>query len=131
VLTGGGLSAGAMLCGVSGLAFAIGVYLPFATMAPLFVGGCVRALVERRGSGASRQSDPGILAASGLVAGEALSGVLIAGLVAMGAAPRSRAPLLTSPVGGVAVLAAVALLCFFLYRAGRRPRGENIAPSPG
>ena len=46
VLTGAGLSAGAMLCGVSGLAFAIGVYLPFATMAPLFVGGCVRALVE-------------------------------------------------------------------------------------
>src|SRR5262245_33454044 len=109
VLTGGGLSAGAMLCGVSGLAFAIGVYLPLATMAPLFVGGCVRALVERRGGGESRQSDPGILAASGLVAGEALSGVLIAGLVAMGAAPRSRAPLLTSPVGGVAVLAAVAL----------------------
>jgi uncharacterized oligopeptide transporter (OPT) family protein len=131
VLTGGGLSVGAMLCGVSGLAFAIGVYLPFATMAPLYVGGCVRALVQRRGSRESRQSDPGILAASGLVAGEALSGVLIAGLVAMGAAPRSRAPLLTSPIGGVAVLAAVALLCFFLYCAGRRPQDENSAPSPG
>src|SRR5262245_1719030 len=131
VLTGGGLSAGAMLCGVSGLAFAIGVYLPLATMAPLFVGGCVRALVERRGGGESRQSDPGILAASGLVAGEALSGVLIAGLVAMGAAPRSRAPLLTSPVGGVAVLAAVALLCFFLYRAGRSPRNEESVASSG
>src|SRR5262245_14499943 len=89
VLTGGGLSAGAMLCGVSGLAFAIGVYLPFATMAPLFVGGCVRALVERGRGGESRQSDPGILAASGLVAGEALAGVLIAGLVAIGAATRS------------------------------------------
>src|SRR5262245_7660375 len=89
VLTGGGLSAGAMLCGVSGLAFAIGVYLPLATMAPLFVGGCVRALVERGRGGESRQSDPGILAASGLVAGEALAGVLIAGLVAIGAATRS------------------------------------------
>jgi putative OPT family oligopeptide transporter len=31
VLTGGGLAIGAMLCGVSGLAFAIGVYLPLAT----------------------------------------------------------------------------------------------------
>jgi putative OPT family oligopeptide transporter len=119
VLTGGGLSAGAMLCGVSGLAFAIGVYLPFGTMAPLFVGGCVRALVERTRSGESRQSDPGILAASGLVAGEALSGVLIAGLVALEAAPRSRAPLLAGPVGAVAVVAVVGLLCFFLYRAGR------------
>jgi len=58
-------------------------------MAPLFVGGCVRALVERSASAESRQSDPGILAASGLVPGEALSGVLIAALVALGAAPRS------------------------------------------
>ena len=47
VLTGGGAAIGAMLCGVSGLAFAIGVYLPLASMAPIFVGGCVRALVER------------------------------------------------------------------------------------
>src|SRR5262245_30068341 len=104
VLTGGGLSAGAMLCGVSGLAFAIGVYLPFGTIAPLFVGGCVRALVERGRSGESRQSDPGILAASGLVAGEALAGVLIAGLVAVGTAPRSRPPFLTGTEGALAVL---------------------------
>jgi putative OPT family oligopeptide transporter len=123
VLTGAGLAVGALLCGVSGLAFAIGVYLPFATMAPLFVGGCVRALVGRaKGEG---QSDPGILAASGLVAGEALAGVVIAGLIALGAAPRSEAPLLEGPAGALAVLAAVALLCFFLYRAGHGPRGEN------
>jgi hypothetical protein len=42
-LIGAGLSIGAMLGGVSGLAFAIGVYLPLATMTPLVVGGCVRA----------------------------------------------------------------------------------------
>jgi putative OPT family oligopeptide transporter len=131
VLTGGGLSVGAMLCGVSGLAFAIGVYLPFATMAPLFVGGCVRALVERGKKGESLRSDPGILAASGLVAGEALSGVLIAGLVAVGAAPRSQTPLLAGPVGTAAVLAAVTLLCFFLYRAGHRPREETSTTAPG
>lgn len=117
VLTGAGLAGGAMLCGVSGLAFAIGVYLPFGTMTPLFVGGCVRALVESRRTGESRQSDPGILAASGLVAGEALAGVLIAGLVAVGAAPRSQEPMLSGALGEMAVLAAVALLCFFLYRA--------------
>jgi uncharacterized oligopeptide transporter (OPT) family protein len=120
-----------MLCGVSGLAFAIGVYLPFATMAPLFVGGCVRALLERGRSGESRQSDPGILAASGLVAGEALAGVLIAGLVALGAAPRSQAPLLAGPVGTAVVVAAVALVCYFLYRAGRRPQGETSTTAPG
>jgi uncharacterized oligopeptide transporter (OPT) family protein len=125
VLTGAGLSVGALLCGVSGLAFAIGVYLPFGTMAPLFVGGCVRALVERGRGQEGRQSDPGILAASGLVAGEALAGVLIAGLVALGAAPRTRAPLLAGPGGAAVVVAAVALLCWFLYRAGRRPPVEK------
>jgi putative OPT family oligopeptide transporter len=130
VLSGTGLSAGAMLCGVSGLAFAIGVYLPFATMAPLYVGGCVRALVERGCSGESRQSDPGILAASGLVAGEALAGVLIAGLVAVEAAPRSGSPLLSGTVGAVVVLAAVALLCLFLYRAGRF-RNANLPATSG
>jgi hypothetical protein len=71
-------------------------------------------------SAESRQSDPGILAASGLVAGEALAGVLIAALVALGAAPRSRDPLLAGDLGVVVVLAAVGLLCCFLYRAGSR-----------
>jgi putative OPT family oligopeptide transporter len=131
VLTGAGLSVGAMLCGVSGLAFAIGVYLPFATLAPLYVGGCVRALVERGRSGERRQSDPGILAASGLVAGEALAGVLIAGLVALGAVPRSRAPLLADTAGAAAAGAAFVLLCLFLYRAGRRPLSEINTASPG
>jgi putative OPT family oligopeptide transporter len=120
VLTGGGLSIGAMLCGVSGLAFAIGVYLPLATMAPLYVGGCVRALGV--GSGRTQgagESDPGILAASGLVAGEGLAGVLVAGLVAAGVAPRSVDPWLPGLAGQAAALLAVALVCFFISRAGR------------
>jgi putative OPT family oligopeptide transporter len=130
VLTGAGLAVGAMLCGVSGLAFAIGVYLPFATLAPLFVGGCVRALVERGRGGESRQGDPGVLAASGLVAGEALAGVVIAGLVAVGAAPRSQAPLLSGSVGAGMVVVIVVLLCGFLYRAGRGRRLTTSAVRP-
>ncbi|TAJ24206.1 MAG: oligopeptide transporter, OPT family, partial [Planctomycetota bacterium] len=38
VLTGAGLSIGALLCGVSALAFAIGVYLPLANLTPIFLG---------------------------------------------------------------------------------------------
>ncbi|HEY6051348.1 MAG TPA: oligopeptide transporter, OPT family, partial [Thermoanaerobaculia bacterium] len=37
VLSGGGLAIAGMLCGASGLAFAIGVYLPLASMAPIYV----------------------------------------------------------------------------------------------
>jgi len=120
VLTGAGLSIGAMLCGVSGLAFAIGVYLPLATMAPLFVGGTVRALAERgRGTLAAGRVDTGVLAASGLVAGEGLAGVLVAGLVASGVMPRAHDTRLAGGVGELAALAVALLACAFLLRGGR------------
>jgi len=122
VLSGAGLSLGAMLCGVSGLAFAIGVYLPLSSMAPIYVGGCVRALVERRrGEGeAKRESDPGILAASGLVAGEGLAGILVAALVVSGVAPKSMAPRLAGLAGELGTVALLLAVCGFIYLAGRR-----------
>ena len=121
VLTGAGLSIGAMLCGVSGLAFAIGVYLPLATMAPLYVGGCVRALAERGlGKPKEGEGDPGVLAASGLVAGEGLAGVVVAGLVAAGLAPKALDPRLGGLVGEAAALAVALAVCAFLFRGGRR-----------
>ncbi len=76
--TGGAFSLCAMLAGLPGLAFAVGIYLPLGSMTPIFVGGLVRALVERRRQAASGEGDPGVLAASGLIAGEGLAGVAIA-----------------------------------------------------
>jgi putative OPT family oligopeptide transporter len=125
VLTGAGLAISAMLCGVSGLAFAIGVYLPLATMAPLYVGGCVRALAERGRGTASKPEgtgDPGILAASGLVAGEGLAGVAVASLVAVGLAPKAMDPRLGGALGEAAALAVALAVCYFLLRAGRGVR---------
>jgi putative OPT family oligopeptide transporter len=131
VLTGGGLSIGAMLCGVSGLAFAIGVYLPLSTMAPLVVGGCVRAWNERRSrAGGTAESDPGILAASGLVAGEGLAGVLVAALVAGRLVPKSLDPRLPGAAGTALAVLLVGLLCLFLARAGAR-RSREGAAAPG
>jgi putative OPT family oligopeptide transporter len=126
VLTGAGLSIGAMLCGVSGLAFAIGVYLPLASMAPLFVGGCVRALVERnRPPLPEGMSDPGVLAASGLVAGEGLAGVAVAGLVAAGIAPKSMDPRLGGLTGELVALVVALAVCAFLLRGGRAGTGRR------
>jgi putative OPT family oligopeptide transporter len=121
VLSGGGLAIGALLCSVSPLAFAIGVYLPLATMAAIFVGGCVRALSAPRAGEASPKAsaDAGILAASGLVAGEGLAGVLIAGLVAAQVVPRSMTPWLPGAAGELAVVALLLGVCVFLYRAAR------------
>jgi putative OPT family oligopeptide transporter len=128
VLTGAGLSLGAMLCGVSGLAFAIGVYLPLGTMAPLYVGGCVRALAERgRGPRPEGEHDPGILAASGLVAGEGLAGVLVAGLVAGGVAPKSMDPRIAGLAGDFIALVVAAAVCLFLLRGGRSGRDRSLA----
>ena len=124
VLTGGGAAIMAMLCGVSGLAFSIGVYLPLASMAPIFLGGCMRALVDRRrGTPASAaDADPGILAASGLVAGEGLAGVLVAALVAGQMAPKSMAPRMPGLAGELGALVLLVAVCAFLHRAGRRRR---------
>lgn len=125
ILTGAGMGAGAMLCGASGLAFGIGLYLPLGAMAPIFVGGVVRALVERsrRNQPASlseQESNPGVLAASGLVAGEGLAGVVVAGLVAGKVIEKSGEVALQGATGNLVGLAVVLATCLFLYIAGRR-----------
>jgi putative OPT family oligopeptide transporter len=120
--TGGGLAISAMLCGVSGLAFAIGVYLPLATMLPIYLGGCVRKLVDRPRAGDApkgAQSDPGVLAASGFVAGEGLAGVLIAALAWQEVIPKSKPPLIGGLAGEIGVLAFTVALGGFLLIAGR------------
>jgi putative OPT family oligopeptide transporter len=121
VLTGGGIAIAGILCGVSGLAFAIGVYLPLSSMATIYIGGCMRALVDRTRKGAVKiEGDPGVLAASGLVAGEGLAGVLVAGLVAAKIAPKSMAPLMPGVPGAMIAAGVLLLICFFLYRGGRQ-----------
>src|SRR5262249_38630688 len=79
--TGGMLALCAMLAGLPGLSFAIGIYLPLGRLTPIFVGGLLRQAVDARG-GATREGDAGVLAASGLIAGEGLMGVAIALAVA-------------------------------------------------
>jgi len=119
VLTGAGLAVGAMLCGVSGLAFAIGVYLPLATMAPLYVGGCVRALAERAGAGPGGRGRPGCPGRFRPRGREGLAGVVVAGLVAGGVAPKALDPRLGGIAGEAAALAVALAVCAFLYRGGR------------
>ncbi|MBK9062821.1 MAG: oligopeptide transporter, OPT family [Acidobacteria bacterium] len=121
VLSGAGLSVAVILCGISGLAFAIGVYLPLASMAAIFAGGCARALVERARRGQpAPETDTGVLAASGLVAGEGLVGVVVAALVALGAASKGRPPFVGGVPGEAVTFALLLLVCAFLVRAGRR-----------
>ena len=73
------------LCGVQSLSFAVGLYLPIATTAPIFAGGLVRAWVERK-AGPAQESDvgAGTLFSSGLIAGGSIAGIIFAILVGTG-----------------------------------------------
>ena len=87
VLVGVALAFVAQLAGANALSWAVGAYLPLSTTSPIFVGGMVRWLVTRlrkkqrgRHGVAAAESDigPGMLYATGLVAGGSLAGMLIA-----------------------------------------------------
>ncbi len=78
------------------LAFAVGVYLPLATMAPVFVGGLIRRIVERKSAGdkglLQKRRESGILFGSGLVGGEGLMGVGIAAYAFFAGRPTALFP---------------------------------------
>jgi len=78
LLLGAGLAGAAEVMGVNSLAFAIGLYLPVTTTTPLMIGGLIAA--RQRGG----DTEPRTLLSSGLIAGDALIGILIAALVVSG-----------------------------------------------
>jgi putative OPT family oligopeptide transporter len=81
--TGAAFSLCAILAGLPGLAFAVGLYLPLGSMTPIFVGGALRRWVDSKRQEGAKEGDPEVLAASGMIAGEGLAGVLIALLAAV------------------------------------------------
>lgn len=71
------------LCGIKALAFAIGLYLPLATTLPIFIGGAIKGVIDWRAEkkGEAKQDEElgrGSLFATGLIAGGALAGVVVA-----------------------------------------------------
>jgi hypothetical protein len=82
----------------------------------------VRALVEHRRprhADGEAKSDPGILAASGFVAGEGLAGVFIAFLAFERWIPKEKPPVIGGLNGEILTLVVGLALCLFLYLAGR------------
>jgi uncharacterized oligopeptide transporter (OPT) family protein len=106
------------------LAVAVGIYLPLELSVPIFCGGLIAYLVERKlgisgdSPQAERAKQNGILFAAGLITGEALMGIFIAIPIVMS----GRADVLALGSGlqfgeGLG-LAVVAGLAFWLYRVG-------------
>ncbi|MBN2171768.1 MAG: oligopeptide transporter, OPT family [Candidatus Krumholzibacteriota bacterium] len=71
------------LLGMNSLAFAVGLYLPIELSTPIMAGGLVRAWTNHRFTGRDMEErrERGVLFGSGLIAGAALIGVLVALLV--------------------------------------------------
>jgi uncharacterized oligopeptide transporter (OPT) family protein len=82
------------MSGIPSLAFAVGVYLPLSSSSPIFIGGIVRWFVDRwiakKYAGKNLSQDqlvaegdksPGVLMASGYIAGGAIAGIIIAFLL--------------------------------------------------
>jgi putative OPT family oligopeptide transporter len=109
---------------------AVGMYLPLETTSAIFVGGVIRALGDRmaRNKGfneaqIARVDNAGVLTASGLIAGEALLGLVWA---AISLAPNLRASLIVSDhpsyLLGLVVMAGLGVLMIWLpMKSAGRP----------
>lgn len=86
VLVGAAIAIVMELCGIKALSFAIGIYLPLSTTLPIFIGGAIKGLVNWRkikkdapvASEEEEDLGKGNLFATGLVAGGAVAGVIVA-----------------------------------------------------
>ena len=86
IIVGAAIALFCELASVSILPVALGIYLPITLNAAILVGGIIREVAERKYSKDKARRDEvverGTLLASGLVAGDALMGIVVAGLVA-------------------------------------------------
>jgi putative OPT family oligopeptide transporter len=83
VLVGAFIAVTMELCDVKSLSFAVGLYLPLSTTLPIFAGGALKGVIDgaaKRKGQAPEESElgGGSLFATGLVAGGALAGVIVA-----------------------------------------------------
>lgn len=83
VLVGVFLAITMELCGIKSLSFAVGAYLPLSTTLPIFCGGAIRGWVEHKEKQKNKSAEEdelsrGNLYATGLVAGGAVAGVIVA-----------------------------------------------------
>jgi len=117
----------------SPMLFSVGMYLPLGTTFAIFVGGLVRWITDmirdRRGlneAQKARVDNAGVLTASGLIAGEALCGLVIGALVGTGydvTVVKWTPPFL-------AALVALAILMFAMVRTPLANAGRPDEPAP-
>jgi putative OPT family oligopeptide transporter len=125
----------------SPMLFSVGMYLPLETTFAIFIGGLIRGIVEKivakRGyndAQKARVENAGILGASGLIAGEALMGLLIATVVFVRDRMHQPAEFwVMTRFNGVAPWLAIpvfAILALYLISVPLRKAGSPDEPAP-
>jgi OPT family oligopeptide transporter len=134
VLVGAFLAITMELCGVKSLSFAVGAYLPLSTTLPIWVGGAIKGIADwtmKKKGGHIEESElgTGSLFATGLVAGGALTGVIVAILTVffedkMGSFNMEHAISGALGVTGYELLGVVcfAIMGLILYRVAQKPQ---------
>ena len=129
------------MSGIPSLAFAVGVYLPLSSSSPIFIGGMIRWLADRyirhkhAGSDLTEEQlvaegdkSPGVLMASGYIAGGAIAGIIIAFLAGVPSFESfnhrldeiaSKNPFVSGASADLISCIPFALLCILLYLVGR------------
>jgi putative OPT family oligopeptide transporter len=117
----------------SPMLFAVGMYLPLETTFAIFAGGVIRwatdSMRDRRGFNEAQKArieNAGVLTASGLIAGEALMGLVKAGF---SAAERPLPAIFDQPPFVMSLLA-LAILAFLLIRTPLANAGSPDEPAP-
>ena len=120
VLVGFFLGAVVELCSLPSLPFAVGLYLPVSSMMPIFFGGCIRAIIERRFASntkeLARRRERGILFSSGLIGGEGLLGVGMALYAFYFDKPTGIGLVWPQPLGEIVALVLFLAIGYLLYR---------------
>jgi hypothetical protein len=129
------------LSGIPSLAFAVGVYLPLSSSTPLLAGGLIRWAVDKwiakkhAGKNLSEEQlvaegdkSPGVLMASGYIAGGAIAGILIAFLLGVSRFENlnkaigrfaERNPMTTGSYSDLLSMIPFLILAVVLYLTGR------------
>lgn len=125
IIVGAFIALGAELLGVTSLPFAIGLYLPLSLSTPIMAGGLLAMITRKTTTDEGlfkKRQEKGILFGSGLVAGDALIGVLSAALIALPIGYRDfynrfeSSSFITGDYGQIISLIVFAALCLLFYR---------------
>jgi putative OPT family oligopeptide transporter len=129
----------------SPMLFAVGMYLPLETTFAIFVGSAIRGIVDKmrdkRGYNAAQKArveNAGILAASGLIAGQSLTGLVVAAVIYFRSTHEfwslpgfsTVIPLLNAPLAQLLSVPVVAVIVWYLIAVPLRKAGSPDEPAP-